>query len=124
VLRTIGLAAIALATPALLAAQGEKKLRLAIIDFDYSEVRASVEEMFGSDVDIGQGIADLVAAELGKTGRFDVVPRQGGPEAERSNPAAGGQAAARLGADVVVLGTVVGYGKQEGTFNSRGSIFH
>lgn len=113
-LRTIGLAAIALATPALLAAQGEKKLRVAIIDFDYSEVRASVEEMFGSDVDVGQGIADLVAVELGKGGRYEVVPRQGGPEAERSNPSAGGQAATRLGVDVVVMGNVLGYGKQEG----------
>jgi hypothetical protein len=42
------------------------------------------------------------------------VPRQGGPEAERSNPAAGGQAVARLGVDVVVMGSVMGYGKQEG----------
>ncbi|HEX9581938.1 MAG TPA: hypothetical protein VF970_12610 [Gemmatimonadales bacterium] len=114
VARTIGVAVIAWATPAILAAQGEKKLRVAILDFEYQAVRPAVEEMFGSDVDIGQGIADLVAVEVGKGGRFEVVPRQGSAEAERSDPTAGGQAVTRLGADVVVMGSVMGYGKQEG----------
>ncbi|HXV86592.1 MAG TPA: hypothetical protein VD793_07825, partial [Gemmatimonadales bacterium] len=100
--------------PAILAAQGDKKLRVVIVDFDYQNVRSAVEEMFGSDVDVGQGIADLVAVEVGKGGRFEVIPREGGAMAQRSDPVAAGQAGAQLGADVVITGSVLGYGKQEG----------
>ncbi|HWP36693.1 MAG TPA: hypothetical protein VNL18_03980 [Gemmatimonadales bacterium] len=111
----VRLMALALGVPTLLGAQGtQKKIRIAILDFDYEGVRGQVEEMFGSNVDIGQGIADLVAAELGKSSRYEVAPRESGPAGERADAGAAGQAVARLGVDVVVMGSVLGYGKAEG----------
>jgi curli biogenesis system outer membrane secretion channel CsgG len=113
--RIVRLIACGLVVPALLGAQGsQKKIRIAILDFEYEGVRSQVEEMFGSDVDIGQGIADLVAAELGKSNRYELAPRASGPAAERADPGAAGQAVTRLGVDVVVMGSVLGYGKAEG----------
>lgn len=95
-----------------LAAQAKKKL--AVMDFDYSQVRSSVTDIFGSDVDVGKAIADLVYAALQKDGSFTLVPRQATPAANRQSAAAAQALAQQTGADVVVMGSVANYGKQTG----------
>ena len=91
-----------------------QKKKLAVMDFDYSQVRSSVTDIFGSDVDVGKAIADLVYAALQKDGSYDLVPRQPTPAANRQNAAAAQTLAQQTGADAVVMGTVVAYGKQTG----------
>ena len=91
-----------------------QKKKLAVMDFDYSQVRSSVTDIFGSDVDIGKAIADLVYAALQKDGSYDLVPRQPTPAANRQNAGAAQTLAQQTGADAVVMGTVVAYGKQTG----------
>ena len=91
-----------------------QKKKLAVMDFDYSQVRSSVTDMFGSDVDIGKAIADLVYASLQKDGSYDLAPRQPTPSANRQNAGAAQTLAQQTGADVVVMGTVAAYGKQTG----------
>lgn len=91
-----------------------QKKKLAVMDFDYSQVRSSVTDMFGADVDIGKAVADLVYASLQKDGSYDLAPRQPTPAANRQNAGAAQTLAQQTGADVVVMGTVVGYGKQTG----------
>ncbi len=91
-----------------------QKKKLAVMDFDYSQVRSSVSDVFGSDVDVGKAIADLVYAALQKNGSYDLAPRQPTPAANRQNAAAAQALAQQTGADVVVMGTVAAYGKQTG----------
>jgi len=91
-----------------------QKKKLAVMDFDYSQVRSSVTDIFGSDVDVGKAIADLVYAALQKNGSYDLAPRQPTPAANRQNAGAAQTLAQQTGADVVVMGTVAAYGKQTG----------
>jgi curli biogenesis system outer membrane secretion channel CsgG len=91
-----------------------QKKKIAVMDFDYSQVRSSVSDVFGSDVDIGKAIADLVYAALQKNGSYDLAPRQPTPAANRQNAGAAQALAQQTGADVVVMGTVAAYGKQTG----------
>ena len=91
-----------------------QKKKLAVMDFDYSQVRSSVSDVFGSDVDVGKAIADLVYAALQKNGSYDLAPRQPTPAANRQNAGAAQTLAQQTGADVVVMGTVAAYGKQTG----------
>jgi len=91
-----------------------QKKKLAVMDFDYSQVRSSVTDLFGSDVDVGKAIADLVYAALQKNGSYDLAPRQPTPAANRQSAGAAQTLAQQTGADVVVMGTVAAYGKQTG----------
>jgi len=91
-----------------------QKKKLAVMDFDYSQVRSSVTDIFGSDVDVGKAIADLVYAALQKNGSYDLAPRQPTPAENRQNAGAAQTLAQQTGADVVVMGTVAAYGKQTG----------
>ncbi|HET7790402.1 MAG TPA: CsgG/HfaB family protein [Gemmatimonadales bacterium] len=89
------------------------KKKIVVLDFDYSQARAGVQDVFGSDQDIGKAIADLVSAALTKDGSYDVGPRQNIGAAQRTDPNAAAQLAKQLGVDAVVMGTVTAYGKQE-----------
>ena len=41
-----------------------RKKRIAIFDFDYATVQSSSAAVFGTNVDIGKGIADLLVRDL------------------------------------------------------------
>ena len=44
-------------------ASGQQKKRVAVMNFDYATVQSGVAALFGSNQDIGKGIADTRAAE-------------------------------------------------------------
>ena len=50
-------------------AQGRKK-RVAVFDFDYATVRTSTAALFGTDIDVGKGIADLLVKNLVTDGTY------------------------------------------------------
>jgi hypothetical protein len=91
---------------------GAKKLRLAVADFDFAKARASAEELFGGGADVGKALADLVSERLPACARYEIGPRANLPETSRNDPGAA-SAFAQSGADVVLMGTVLAYGKQE-----------
>src|SRR5258705_7848463 len=37
-----------------------RKKRVAVFDFDYATVRSGIAALFGSDIDVGKGISDLL----------------------------------------------------------------
>jgi curli biogenesis system outer membrane secretion channel CsgG len=49
---------------------------VAILDFDYATVHGGVSSIFGQDVDIGKGIADLMVTNLVKDGSYSVIERK------------------------------------------------
>jgi len=51
------------AAPAAQAPTGRKK-RVAVFDFDYATVKTNSAALFGTDIDIGKGIADLLVKNL------------------------------------------------------------
>src|SRR4029077_1534569 len=60
-----------------------QKKKIAVMDFDYSQVRSSVTDVFGADGNVGKAIADLVYAALQKSGSYDLAPRQPTPACNR-----------------------------------------
>ena len=83
------------------APQGRKK-RVAVFDFDYATVRTSTAALFGTDIDIGKGIADLLVKNLVTDGTYSVIERkaldkilaeQNFSNSDRANPAS----AAKIG---------------------------
>jgi curli biogenesis system outer membrane secretion channel CsgG len=100
------------------AAQGRKK-RVAVLDFEYGTVRSEVASMFGTDVDVGKGVADLLAKHLVKDGTYSVIERkaleavlkgQDFPIGERSNLATAAQIGKSLGVDAIIVGTITQFG--------------
>ena len=51
-------------------ASAQQKKRIAILDFDYATVYSDVGYIFGSNVDVGKGIADLLVTKLVQGGQY------------------------------------------------------
>ena len=84
--------------PANQAPQGRKK-RVAVFDFDYATVKTSTAALFGSDIDVGKGISDLLVKNLVTDGTYSVIERkaldkilaeQNFSNSDRANPASAG----------------------------------
>lgn len=90
-----------------------RKKRIAIIDFEYGTVRSGVAGLFGTDVDVGKGICDLLVKHLVRDGSYTLIERraldkilaeQNFSTSDRANPAT----AAKIGSAVVGAGTALG----------------
>jgi Curli production assembly/transport component CsgG len=68
-------AAPAAAAPAAAQPQGRRK-RVAIFDFDYATVQTTSAALFGTNVDVGRGISDLLVKCLVQDGTYSVIERQ------------------------------------------------
>ena len=100
------------------AQQGRKK-RVAIIDFDYATVRANAAAVFGTDIDIGKGITDMLVTYLVKDGTYSVIERkaldkilaeQNFSNSDRANPNSAAKLGKLLGADAIIVGSITQFG--------------
>ena len=80
--------------------QAPRKKRVAILDFDYGTVRSYVAGLFGTDVDVGKGISDLLVKHLVQDGTYSVIERkmldkilaeQNFSNSDRANPTSAAQ---------------------------------
>lgn len=110
--------AVSLAGPAL-AQNAPRKKRVAVMDFDYGTVRSYVAGLFGSDVDVGKGIADLIVKRLVQDGTYSVIERkmldkilaeQNFSTSDRANPASAAQIGKILGIDAMIMGSITQFG--------------
>jgi len=92
------------------APQGRKK-RVAIFDFDYATVQTSTAALFGTNVDVGKGISDLLVTDLVKDGTYSVIERkaldkilteQNFSNSDRANPNSAAKIGKLLGVDVIL----------------------
>ena len=65
-----------LAVPAFAQAPTPARKRVAVLDFDYATVRSYVADIWGSDQDIGKGIADMLVTQMVRNGTYSVVERK------------------------------------------------
>ena len=54
----------------------QEKRRIAVLDFDYATVTSNVYAYFGSNQDVGKGIADLLVTKLVQSGVYSVIERK------------------------------------------------
>ena len=57
------------------AAQAGARHRIAILDFNYATVMSTSQAVFGTQVDIGKGISDMLIDRLVNDGTYRVIER-------------------------------------------------
>jgi curli biogenesis system outer membrane secretion channel CsgG len=106
-------------------AQSPRKLRVAILDFDYAPVWSETSAVFGPSIDVGRGIGDLLTTNLIKSGTFSVVGEEtverlmaddDFSDSDRNDPPSAIKLGRHLGADAVIIGAVTQF--DTGTQNS------
>jgi curli biogenesis system outer membrane secretion channel CsgG len=82
-------------------------------------VRSSSAALFGSDVDIGKGISDLLVKHLVKDGTYSVIERraldkilaeQNFSNSDRANPSSAAKIGKMLGVDAIIVGSITQFG--------------
>ena len=105
-----------------LAAQSPAKRRVAVLDFDYATVHQYVYDLFGSDQDIGKGIADMLVTNLVRNGTYSVIERkqldrvlqeQNFQQSGRADPSSAVQLARILGVDAIIIGSITQFGRDD-----------
>ncbi|HTR68508.1 MAG TPA: CsgG/HfaB family protein, partial [Terriglobales bacterium] len=99
------------------------------MDFDYATVHGGVSQIFGQDVDIGKGIADLLVTDLVKDGTYSVIERkaldkiiaeQNFSNSDRANPASAAKIGKLLGVDAIIVGSITQFGNDTKNTNIGG----
>jgi curli biogenesis system outer membrane secretion channel CsgG len=97
----------------------ERKKRVAVFDFDYATVHRDVAALFGSDVDVGKGISDLLVKRLVQDGTYSVIERkamdkilaeQNFSNSDRANPNSAAKIGKLLGVDAIIVGSITQFG--------------
>jgi curli biogenesis system outer membrane secretion channel CsgG len=111
------------------APQGRKK-RVAIFDFDYATVQTSTAALFGTNVDVGKGISDLLVTDLVKDGTYSVIERkaldkilaeQNFSNSDRANPTSAAKIGKLLGVDAIIVGSITQFGNETKNTNIGGA---
>jgi curli biogenesis system outer membrane secretion channel CsgG len=98
-----------------------RKPRIAIMDFDYATVHTYSAAIFGSDVDIGKGIADLLVKDLFKDGTYSLIDRkdldkvmteQNFSNSNRADPTSAAKIGKLLGVDAILVGSITEFGNE------------
>ncbi len=110
------------------APQGRRK-RVAVFDFDYATVKTSTSALFGTDIDVGKGIADLLVKNLVTDGTYSVIERkqldkilaeQNFSNSDRANPASAAKIGKILGLDAIIVGSITEFGNETKNRNIGG----
>lgn len=107
----------------------QEKKRVAILDFDYATVHTHVAAIFGTNVDVGQGIADLLVDRLVTSGVYSVIERkaldkilaeQNFSNSNRADPSSAAQIGRVLGVDTIIIGSITQFGRDDKSTNIGG----
>jgi curli biogenesis system outer membrane secretion channel CsgG len=100
----------------------QDKKRVAIMDFDYGTVRTYVAQIFGSDQDVGKGIADILVDRLVNDGKYSVIERkaldkliteQNFSNSDRADPSSAAKIGKLLGVDAIIVGRITQFGRDD-----------
>ena len=98
-----------------------RKKRVAVFDFDYATVQSYSSAAFGTNVDVGRGIADLTVKYLVQDGTYSVIERkamdkilaeQNFSNSDRANPNSAAKIGKLLGVDAIIVGSVTQFGNE------------
>jgi curli biogenesis system outer membrane secretion channel CsgG len=116
------------ATPPAAAAAGPKRL-VTIMNFDYGTVQTYVQQIFGSNQDIGKGISDMLVDKLLKDGKYRLVERsaldkilaeQNFSNSDRADSNTAAKIGKVLGVDAIIIGSITQFGRDDQHTNVGG----
>lgn len=119
-----------LAAP-LMAQQAPVRHRVAVLDFGYATVMTSSQAVFGTNMDIGKGIADMLIDKLLADGTYRVIERnainkviseQNFSNSNRADPATAAKIGHILGVDAVITGDITQFGRDDENKNYGGAV--
>jgi curli biogenesis system outer membrane secretion channel CsgG len=114
------------------AQQAPQKKRVAVLDFDYGTVRSYVSAIWGSDQDVGKGIADLLVQKLVQDGRYRVIERkaldkilaeQNFSNSDRADASTAAKIGKVLGVDAIIIGSITKFGRDDKNTTLGGAGF-
>ncbi len=100
----------------------QQKKALSIDPFDYSAVMTSVQAIFGTQMNIGQGIQAMMTKRIAQDGRFTVIERRKVNEvlheqdfdaSNRVKKGSGARVGQIKGADLTLMGDIVVFGRDD-----------
>ena len=107
----------------------QNKPRIAVMNFDYATVQSSVAAIFGTNADVGRGVADLLVEKLVQDGVFSVIERkaidkilaeQNFSNSDRVDPNSAAKIGRILGVDAIVMGSITQFGRDDKQTNVGG----
>ncbi len=105
------------------------KPRIAVMDFEYGTVRTYSAAIFGSDIDIGKGICDLLVNDLVKDGTYSIIERkaldkilaeQNFSNSDRADATSAAKIGKLLGVDAILVGSITQFGSETKKTNLGG----
>jgi curli biogenesis system outer membrane secretion channel CsgG len=105
-----------------LIAQAPVRHRVAVLDFGYATVMTSSQAVFGTNVDIGKGIADMLIDKMLADGTYRVIERnaidkvlheQDFSNSNRADPNTAAKIGHILGVDAVITGDITQFGRDD-----------
>jgi curli biogenesis system outer membrane secretion channel CsgG len=121
--------ALAVVTAVSAAAQAPKK-RVAVFNFEYGTVSSSVAAIFGTNHDVGKGIADLLVDRLVKDGVYSVIERkaiekvlaeQNFSNTDRADANTAARLGKILGVDAIIIGSITQFGRDDRSLGVGGT---
>ncbi len=106
-----------------------RKIRVAVFDFDYATVQTASAAAFGTNIDVGRGMADLTVKYLVQDGTYSVIERkamdkilaeQNFSNSDRANPSSAAKLGKLLGVDAIIVGSVTQFGNDTKNTNIGG----
>jgi curli biogenesis system outer membrane secretion channel CsgG len=113
------LSALPMSASAQAAASQGRKPRIAILDFEYATVYSNVAAIFGSNVDVGKGVSDLLVNYLVKDGSYSIIERraldkilaeQNFSNSDRADATSAAKIGKLLGVDAILVGSITQFG--------------
>jgi curli biogenesis system outer membrane secretion channel CsgG len=108
----------------------QEKRRIAVLDFDYATVTSNVYAYFGSNQDVGKGIADLLVTKLVQSGVYSVIERkqiekvlaeQNFGASGRVDDATAAKIGKILGVDTLIVGSINTFGRDDTSKTQAGA---
>jgi curli biogenesis system outer membrane secretion channel CsgG len=100
----------------------QKKKRVAVLNFEYGTVQTAVSSIFGTNVDVGRGISDLLVQQLVTDAKYSVIERnaidkilneQNFANSDRADAATAAKIGKILGVDAVIMGSITQFGRDD-----------
>src|SRR5215469_480704 len=110
-----------LAAPAQAQTANKRRPRIAVMDFDYATVQTASSSLFGTNVDVGKGIVDLLVTDLVKDGTYSIIERkqldkilaeQNFSNSNRADATSAARIAKILGVDAIIVGSITQFGNE------------
>jgi curli biogenesis system outer membrane secretion channel CsgG len=120
-----------LITGSALVAQQPIKHKVAVLDFNYATVMSASQAVFGTNVDIGKGISDMLIDKLVNDGSYRVIERnqidkilkeQDFSNSNRADTNTAAKIGHILGVDAVITGDITQFGRDDQNKNIGGAL--